>query len=338
MMSKFSIVVPVYFNEENLPDTCARLLQLQEKLSGHALELIFVEDGSKDRSLEVLLQKAAEHPDQIVVLKLTRNFGSMAAIQAGFRHATGDCVGMISADLQDPPELFIQMFEHWQRGIKAVYAVRKGREDPWIQKIYSNSFYFLLKHFAIPEFPEQGFDFFLLDREVVNQFNEINENHTNIMALIFWMGYPSISIPYIRRAREKGKSRWTFQKKIKLFVDSFVSFSYAPIRFMSCVGILYAFLSFIYAGYLVYHKFRYNFPIPGWAALMVFLSFTVGMILLTLGIIGEYIWRISDAVKKRPQYIVDEIFKYSESDGRKVRLSSKELKMKEPNPNEPSFF
>ncbi len=161
-----SIVVPVYFNEPNLPDTIPQLLALEENLTGYKLELIFVDDGSKDQSLGILLDYQKRFPKQIKVVKLTRNFGTMAALQAGLTVATGDCIGVIAADLQDPPELFLEMTRHWEGGVKAVFAVRSDREESFLQKAFSNLYYALIKRFAVPGYPAGGFDFFLVDRQV----------------------------------------------------------------------------------------------------------------------------------------------------------------------------
>lgn len=304
-MAKMSIVVPVYYNAENLPTTVPALLELQD--IPDELELVFVDDGSGDASYQLLRDFQAKHPKQIVVVRLTRNFGSMSAIQAGLSQATGDCVGVISADLQDPPELFRDMYAQWKKGTKAIYAVRQERGDRWFDRLYAGAFYGLLRKMALSQFPRGGFDFFLLDREVVNQINQIDEAHTNIMALIVWLGYPSTLIPYVRQSRDKGVSRWTLSKKIKFAIDSFVSFSYLPVRLMSFVGAFYAVMAFLYSFYLIYVKLVHDQAVQGWTALMVFLAFTSGLILIMLGVLGEYLWRISDTVKRRPNYVIDEV-------------------------------
>src|SRR5215207_9861480 len=168
-MKTFSIIVPVYYNELNLPDTIPQLLHLKEKLPGYNFELIFVDDGSSDHSLEILLDFQSNHAYIIKIAKLTRNFGSMAAIQAGFTVAKGDCVGMITADLQDPPELFLEMLSYWEKGIKAVFAVRHGREESLLTRLFSNIYYSFIRKFALANYPEGGFDFFLVDRQVVEE-------------------------------------------------------------------------------------------------------------------------------------------------------------------------
>lgn len=311
---RLSIVVPVYFNELNLPDTIPQLLALADDLPGYNLELVFVDDGSQDRSLEFLLEARDQFPDQIKVVKLTRNFGSMAALQAGLTVASGDCVGVIAADLQDPPELFVEMIRHWERGIKAVFAIRSDREESVAQKLFSNFYYALIKRFAIPGYPSGGFDFFLVDRQVIDEVNKIEEKNTNLMTLIFWLGFQAVFIPYVRRKRVKGKSRWTAGKKIKLFIDTFVSFSYFPIRLFSLLGVIYAILSFSYGILIFLSWLRFGIEVQGWVPMMLVLTFTAGLQMTLLGILGEYIWRTMDETRKRPLFVIDTIYSSSNED------------------------
>jgi dolichol-phosphate mannosyltransferase len=308
-----SIVVPVYFNELNLPDTIPQLLALAEGLPGYILELIFVDDGSQDRSLEVLLDARKQFPQQVKVVKLTRNFGAMAALQAGLTVAQGDCVGVIAADLQDPPELFLEMVHHWENGIKVVFAVRSDRKESFIQKVFSNTYYALIRRFAISGYPPGGFDFFLIDRQIVEEVNKIREKNTNLMTLIFWLGHQTILIPYTRRKRTKGKSRWTFGKKAKLFVDTFVSFSYLPIRLFSFLGILYAVISFAYGAIIFISWFSSGTIVQGWVPMMLILTFTAGLQMTLLGILGEYLWRTLDETRARPVFVIDTIYDNAEN-------------------------
>lgn len=303
-----SIVVPVYFNEPNLHDTVPQLLALKQKLENYNLQLVFVDDGSKDNSLDILLDYQRQFPAQIKVVKLTRNFGTMAALQAGMTVATGDCVSVISADLQDPPELFVEMIHHWENGVKAVFAVRSDREDSLAQKTFSNLYYALVRRFAIAGYPGGGFDFFLIDRQVVIEVNKIQEKNTNLMTLIFWLGYQAVLLPYTRRKRTKGKSRWTMGKKLKLFVDTFVSFSYFPIRIFSAIGIVYALLSFLYGAFIFTSWLSYGIPVQGWVPMMLVLTFTAGLQMTVLGILGEYVWRTLDEARSRPQFVIDEVY------------------------------
>ncbi len=303
-----SIVVPVYYNELNLPETIPQLLSLQEKLSDYQLELVCVDDGSGDNSLALLLEFKNRFPHHIKVVKLTRNFGTMAALQAGLTVATGDCVGVIAADLQDPPELFLEMVRHWEGGVKAVFAVRSDREELLLQKSFSNLYYALVNRFAVPGYPSGGFDFFLVDRQVVEEVNKIQEKNTNLMTLIFWLGYQAVFIPYVRRKRVKGKSRWTFGKKVKLFVDTFASFSYFPIRLFSFLGIIYAVLSFTYGLVIFFSWLTFGIEVQGWVPMMLVLTFTAGLQMTLLGILGEYLWRNLDEARRRPLYVIDTVY------------------------------
>jgi dolichol-phosphate mannosyltransferase len=232
----------------------------------------------------------------------------MAAIQAGFLAAKGDCIGMISADLQDPPELFKDMLDYWEKGIKAIFAVRQDREEAFLQKNISNTYYSLIRKLAIPEYPNGGFDFFLIDRQVVNEINRIQEKNTNLMTLIFWLGFKPITIPYIRRSRAKGVSRWTLSKKAKLFVDTFVAFSFFPIRVLSIIGFLVAISSFFYGVFIFTYWFFFGIDVKGYVPTMLIMIFTSGIQMTMLGVLGEYLWRTLDEVRRRPNFVVDQIY------------------------------
>ena len=307
-MKTFSIVVPVYYNESNLPEMIPQLIALGSSLPDYRLELVMVDDGSGDDSLLVLRNFQREYPNVIKVVKLTRTFGSMAAIQAGLTVATGDCVGMISADLQDPPEIFLQMIAHWEKGSKAVFAIRQDREDNLAQKLLSNTYYSLIRGLAIENYPTGGFDYFLVDRQVVTELNGIQEKNTNIMTLAFWLGFQPVMIPYSRRERAKGKSRWTFAKKIKLFIDTFVAFSFFPIRILSIVGLVVAVASFVYGSFVLFYWLSFGIEVKGYVPIIVVLSFNTGLQMAMLGVLGEYLWRTLDEVRRRPSFVIDEIY------------------------------
>ncbi len=304
---KFSIIIPVYYNEENLPYTIPRLQKLSNMLDFN-VEFIFIDDGSMDNSLKLLLNYR-ESDSRIKIIKLSKNVGSMSAIQAGISFAQGDCIGIISADLQDPPELFIEMINEWNNGKKVVIAVREDREEGFLQKLFSNTYYFMMDKFAIKGYPKGGFDFVLIDKQVATEINNIKEKNTNIMSLIFWLGYEKTYVYYVRKKREHGTSKWTFSKKIKLFIDSFIAFSYMPIRLISFLGIVMATIGFIYGLLAVINRFLNSTVIEGWTAIIVILTVSFGLIMIMLGIIGEYVWRILDETRKRPSYVIDEIYK-----------------------------
>lgn len=314
-LKNFSIIIPVYYNELNLPETIPQLLGLSETFTNYQLELVFVNDGSGDKSLEILLDFQERNPETIKVINLTRNFGSMAAIQAGLTVATGDCVGMISADLQDPPELFLEMIQQWEKGNKAIFAIRQDREESFFQKLFSNGYYSLVQKFAIKDYPQGGFDFFLVDRQVVNEINRIQEKNTNLMTLIFWLGFKPVLIPYIRRQRTKGVSRWTLSKKIKLFIDTFVAFSFFPIRMLSIIGFIVAISSFTYGMFVLFYWLFLGIDVRGYVPTMLIMTFTSGIQMTMLGVLGEYLWRTLDEIRRRPPFVIDEI--YSKTSERK---------------------
>jgi len=307
LKKKFSVVVPVYQNEENLDDTIPKLLSLKKKLLDYNLELVFVDDGSTDDSYEILSRYYELNKDIIRVVKLTKNFGQNDAICAGLRVARGDCVGIISADLQDPYELFVDMIKKWGEGFKLVVGRREGREDSKRTSLISNLYWKMVNKFAVKDYPPGGYDFCVIDRQIVSVVNEINVKNTHIFILIFSLGYNYTAIPYLRRQRSAGRSQWTLSKKLKLFVDTFVSFSYLPIRGISCIGLGISIISFLYGILIVIAKVVFGSSVEGWTTIIVLLSIFGGLILLTLGVIGEYIWRILQEIGKRPSYVIDEI-------------------------------
>lgn len=302
-----SLVVPVYFNEGSLPDTVPTLARVAREIAGESFELVFVDDGSGDRSLEVLRNFQRDPRHRLRIVQLTRNFGSMNAILAGLSVAQGAAVGIIAADLQDPPELFRQMHDHWRQGAKCVYAVRTDREEGAMQKLTAGLFYSLLRRYALPGYPAGGFDFCLIDRQVVADVVRMQEKNTHLMNLVFWLGYPAVSLPYVRRQRRHGRSRWTLAKKLKLFVDSFVAFSFAPIRLVSITGCLLFLGALAYGGFLAYTRLVHGTPAPGFTTLAALIALTAGIQMMMLGILGEYLWRTLDAARSRPPYVIDRL-------------------------------
>lgn len=305
-MKKLSIVIPVYFNEPNLEDLYEKLsANVLQKLEDMSYEIVMVDDGSLDNSYK-LMQELRKKDKNVKLVKLSRNFGSHSAILAGLTHAKGDCATVISADLQDPPEIILKMLKKWQDGSKVVLAVREDREEPAMQKAFSNTYYKLMKKFALSDMPEGGFDCFLVDRQVLDVLTKMEEKNTTLMGQVIWCGFKHEMIYYTRKNREKGESRWTLGKKIKLFVDSFVSFSYFPIRLVEVIGILFSAFSLLWLIYILLAKLLGGIDAAGWTTLMAVVLLSSGLILLTLGVIGEYLWRIFDAVRKRPVFIVEE--------------------------------
>lgn len=277
-----------------------------EKENGR-LELIFVDDGSGDGSLQELLKIKATRPETKVV-KLTRNFGALHAYKAGLSQVTGDCFTAISADLQDPPELILQMFIKWRTGSKYILCHRQERQDPFTTRLFARVYYFLLRLFVISDYPPGGFDLTLMDKQFLPFLCKSGKN-INTFLFSFWLGYKPEVIPYKREHRKFGKSRWTFRKKFKLFLDSLLGFSVVPIRCISFVGLLVSIISFLYGLFVVVNALFGNFaPVRGFATLAALLAFLLGLVIVMLGIIGEYIWRIFDQVNGRPEFVIEEIY------------------------------
>jgi len=302
-MVDISVVVPVFHNEESLPDLTAAL---ERAAPGPEFEYVFVDDGSEDGSWRVLEEYAAREPRARLV-KLSRNFGSFTACVAGLAHARGRAAVLISADLQDPPELIPAMVALWRAGHEVVLAVRAERAEGFVQRLVASLYYRAMRRWALPDMPVGGFDFVLIDRKVVDTVVAVKEKNTTLMGLILWTGFRRATIPYARRAREKGRSMWTLRKRLKYFIDSFVSFSYFPIRLVQLLGVLFAVAGFTHAVVVTVLRLTNNIPIQGWTALMVVILVMGGVQLVTLGVLGEYLWRALDETKRRPLFIVDRV-------------------------------
>ncbi|HVR70195.1 MAG TPA: glycosyltransferase family 2 protein [Vicinamibacteria bacterium] len=307
-MSLVSVVVPVYQNAGSLADLFARLRAVAESLPGDRFEFVFVDDGSRDRSFEVLRGLAAEDP-RVRVVKLSRNFGSGPAMLAGLGAAGGECMAALAADLQDPPELIPQMLELWRQGRKVVLAARRSRADPLATRLLAGAFYRLFRRFALPNMPRQGFDFFLLDRSVRDLIAGIQENNAYLMGLILWMGFDPGVVEYDRVARPAryGPSTWGLGRRVKHFIDSFTAFSYFPLRAASVLGVVVAVFGVLYAGLVVALRVVHGFPVEGWASIMVAVLLLSGVQLLMIGVLGEYLWRNLEETRRRPRYIVAEV-------------------------------
>lgn len=304
---KVSVIIPVYWNEQSLPPLFAELTLLEGELGrkGYDLELIFVDDGSGDCSFVELIKIKKQRP-QTKILKLTRNFGAIHASKAGFQFVTGDCFLILAADLQDPPELILRMVERWEAGCKFVLCVRKGRHDPLLSKIMSAVYYRLLRWFVVPDYPDGGFDLSLMDRALLPYLKESGKN-INTPLFAYWLGFDHETIEYQRRPRHYGRSRWSFGKKVKFFLDSLLGFSILPIRMISFLGIVISLLSFGYGSWILVHALLGQTDVRGFATIVALISFLFGVVIVMLGIIGEYLWRIFDETNKRPEVVFDQV-------------------------------
>lgn len=305
-MKKISVIVPVYNNEGSLAILANRLRDtILQYNASFAYEFIFINDGSKDKSLEVL-KEIQSHDNQIMVINFSRNFGQMAGILAGWEHATGDAVINISADLQDPPEQIAKMLVEWENGHEIVINYREARHDDASSAFTSKIAYTLLRY-SLPSLPPGGFDYALLDRKAMDAINSISEKNRFFQGDILWVGFNIKYLPYIREKREHGKSGYNFAKRFGNFMTAFLTVSYFPIRLMSFIGFVTAASGFFYALSILYAFFFHETPFQGWAPIMMVLLIVGGLLMIMLGIIGEYIWRIYDEVKHKPNYIIKEI-------------------------------
>ncbi len=306
-----SIAIPVYQGEQILDDTIARLMDLERKLPGHAqIEIVAVDDGSRDASYSKLLEISKRYPGKVRAVRLSRNFGAPAATQAGVALAKGDCVANVPQDLQEPPELFFRMFEAWQKGNKVNIGYRVSRDEPFFKKMFAGIYHALFKLLINRSYPNGGVCAFLVDRQVADELRSHPEP-VEPATLLLSMGYSQCLHPYHREAPhpQASQSNWTLPKQIKLIVDNLLSFSYLPVRIMSGFGICISLASIMYAAYVLLGKVTGWYAIdqpPGWATIVVLITFLNGVVMLMLGIVGEYLWRIFDVARGRPLYLIDE--------------------------------
>ena len=302
---KYSIVVPVYNEEEVIHETYRRLTEVMRSTK-EAYELLFVNDGSRDRTAEII-KAYSEQDSAVVLLDFARNFGHQIAITAGMDHARGEAVVVIDADLQDPPELILEMIEKWKQGFDVVYAKRTKRKgETYFKKQTAAMFYRFLRAMTDIDIPLDTGDFRLLDRKVCNQMNSIQEKNRFVRGLVSWVGFKQIAVEYERDERLAGESKYPLKKMLKLSMDGITSFSYKPLKLASYAGVTLSGIGFIYLLVVMYLKLFTDSTITGWSSLIVIQLFFSGIILIILGMIGEYIGRIYDETKNRPLYIVRE--------------------------------
>lgn len=305
-MSKISIVVPVYYNEDTLMDLYRDMeSKILDKLGDY--ELVFVDDGSGDRSWEIM-NEIRELNENVRLVKLSRNFGEHAALLAGLSVCSGDCAVTKQADLQEDSTLILEMYDSWKQGNKVVLAVRRSRDESKIKVMFANMYYAMIRKFVNKDMPSGGCDCYLIDRKVIEVLQRLDEKNSSLTLQVMWSGFKTDMIYFDRKDREKGKSRWTLSKKIKLVMDSMMSFSYMPIRFMSVMGVIFNICAVVLLISVIVEYFTLGTPMAGWSSLMCVILCSSGLILLMLGILGEYLWRALDAARTRPPFIIDEHF------------------------------
>lgn len=302
-MSLISVCFAVYQNEGALTILYNDIVwQLESNFPNHNFEFIFVNDGSKDNSLNELITLKTETGDQrIKIISFSKNFGQVAAIIAGWNYAKGDAIINMAADMQDPPVQCVKMIKEWEIGNEIVVSYRKTHKTSKFNKITSRIFY----RVVLPNIPPGGFDFVLLDRKPMNIINNFKERNRFYQYDILSVGFQVKFIPYEKLQRLIGKSQWNFMKRFRYFMVAFISVSYFPLRIMTILGFSFSFSGFVYTLVILYTYFHNKTPFNGWAPIMILLLIIGGLIMLMLGILGEYIWRIYDEIKQRPIYIVD---------------------------------
>ena len=303
---KVSLVIPMYYEEEVAKECYERVRRILEGLEKYNYEIIFVNDGSKDRTLEILEEIAAED-EKVKVISFSRNFGHQAAVTAGLKEVTGDAIVIIDADLQDPPELIPDMLKYWEEGNEVIYGKRKTRKGESAFKLLTaKMFYKTLNSLSDVEIPKDTGDFRLVDRKVVDVINTMPEHNKFLRGLWGWIGFKQMPYEYERQERFAGKTKYPLKKMLKLASDGIISFSTKPLKLVGALGIISILISIVILIYsLVSFIFKLNNLSAGWTSIMVAVTFFAGVQLLSIWIMSEYIGRIYDETKQRPQYIVD---------------------------------
>jgi polyisoprenyl-phosphate glycosyltransferase len=300
-----SVVTPAFNEALNLPILHERISGVMSKLDLD-WEWVVVDDHSRDDTFEVMNNLAKQHSN-ILAVRFARNTGSHAAIMCGLEHTKGTCAVVLAGDMQDPPETIPSLLDKWQKGSAVVWAVREKREGETTSTLaFARIYYWLMRNFVgIKNMADSGADFFLLDRRVIDSVTGYREQNMSILALISWVGFPQTNITYVKQARLHGKSGWNLEKKLKLVIDSITSFTYAPLRFMSYIGIGTAILGFLYAIIVILNTIITRAAPEGWTSLMVVVLLIGGIQMMMMGILGEYLWRTLDESRHRPRYILE---------------------------------
>jgi dolichol-phosphate mannosyltransferase len=304
---KISVIIPFLNEAQNLISFKAAIDDyLINNSKENKLEFLFVDDGSTDDSLKIIRDFGNLNFD-VKVIKLSKNYGSHAALRAGIMNANGDYLMFLYADLQDPIELLDRLSEKMNLGNDIVWANRKSTTSPLFERLFSSFYSGLMRKFALSNYPEKGFDVVMFNRKVTNALNRDMQVNSSLFLQILSLGFKQDSIEYDKVERKHGKSKWTISKKIKLLVDSFVAFSFAPIRLVTIVGITLFAGGLLFSFYLLIRKVLFHDLVSGWTMLMTTLSLGFGITNISLGIIAEYLWRTFDAARGRPAFVIDEI-------------------------------
>lgn len=305
-MKKVSLVIPMYYEEEVAEECYNRVTKVLSTLQDYTYEIVFVNDGSKDKTLEIL-EGIAKKDINVKIISFARNFGHQCAVTAGLQEVTGDAIVIIDADLQDPPELIPDMLKLWEDGNEVIYGKRKTRDgESKFKLLTAKMFYQTLNALSDVDIPKDTGDFRLVDKKVVDVINSLPEHNKFLRGLFSWVGFKQTPFEYERKERFAGKTKYPLKKMLKLASDGIISFSTKPLKIVGGLGILSVVISLIILVYAILSFiFRWHNLTAGWTSLMVTMTFLSGIILISLWMIGEYIARIYDEVKQRPQYIID---------------------------------
>lgn len=309
MTPHYSIVIPVYNEEKNLGELYLQLSRALESLS-KPKELIFVNDGSQDHSLEIL-EKLAKNNKDVRILSLSRNFGQQAAVTAGLANASGEVVALMDADLQDPPETLLKLLQKVADGYDVAYGVSTKRHDPFIRKLLMNSYYWVMNWMASCQIPQGAGIFSALSRPAVEALLELPERNRFLPALRSWVGFKQIGVPFEKPKRFAGKESQSFLKLFRMGFDALLSFSYFPLRWATILGLIISVVALISILDVLYQKYIAGTAILGWSSTLISILFIGAVQLLTVGLIGEYLGRIYDEVKKRPYYLISKKTNFS---------------------------
>lgn len=305
-MKKISVVIPVYYEEEVVNECYIRTKVVLNSLNNYEHEIIFVDDGSKDRTLDIL-EEIADKDKNVKVISFSRNFGHQVAVTAGLKYVTGDCCLIIDSDMQDPPELLVNMVRLWEQGNDVIYAKRKARKGESKFKLLSaKMFYRVLNGLSDVDIPKDTGDFRLADKKVIDVINSMPEHNKFLRGLFSWVGFKQTPIEYERQKRFAGKTKYPLKKMLKLASDGIISFSTKPLKLIGGIGVVSIFISIIILIYaLVSYIFNLNDLTSGWTSIMVAVTFFAGVQLVSIWMISEYIARIYDDTKNRPEYIIE---------------------------------
>lgn len=305
-MKKISIIIPAYNEEEALPALMERITKFADDTKDYDFEFLFVNDGSKDRTIE-LIKEYREKDKRACYVDFARNFGKETAMKAGIDYATGDAVVFLDADLQDPPEIITEMIKYWEEGYDDVYAQRKSRKgETWMKKFTSKMYYKVLQDLTNVPIQRDTGDFRLLDRRCVNALKVMKESQRNSKSMFSWIGYKKKAIFYDRDPRVAGKTKWNYSKLINLAIDGITSFTTSPLRISTFIAIPTFLVLFVYFIYVIAKSFIVNQPIQAFQATILLILFFSGIQIMLFGIVGEYLGRIFNETKNRPLYLVNE--------------------------------